>query len=358
MEYRLDRRDFLKGACCLTAAGILFPWDAFGANWPTRPITGVVGFGQGGGVDQTSRTIMPGMEASLKGTINIINKPGAVASIATDFVWKSPSNGYTWLFTATFNDMQRCNGYHQSVPYKDWQFYGIDSSIMSWSVVPDSPIKSFDELLDMARKKPGEITVGNDGVGSTWHLGSALMESIAKVKFKHIAYKGGAEATLGALQKEINVVGSGLHEHVEHVRAGRLRNLAVFTAEPIAVARMDPFDPVTKWLPGAKSSCPYGGGATLALRRDTDAAILKSVEQALLAAGKTDAFLNRLKNTIRFANLKTGAEADKQAAVKEVVTSKILKDLGIAKFGPKDLNLPEIEDFDSWWPPKDYKPRI
>ncbi len=298
------------------------------------------------------------MEKYLNASINVINKPGAVASLATDFVWKKPADGHWWLFSSTYNKLLRCNGYHETVPYLDWQFYGVDVSIMSWSVDADSPIKNFGDLVLLARKDPGRITVSNSGTGGVWHLGNSLLESVANVKFNNISYSGGKDATLAALQKETDVVGSGIHEHIEHIKSGRLRNLAVFTSSPINVPGYDDLGPVTNWVPNMEPHAPFGGGGSMALRRDTDTEILKSIEAGFLQATQSEAFLERMKKKFRFANVRTGEAADKTAALQETVASKILKELGVAKFGHKDLGLPDPEDFEAWWPPKGYQPRI
>lgn len=359
MTSESNRRAFLKRIAYFSAGSSLLTMGrAFAAEWPSQPITGVVGYGQGGGVDSTSRTLIPAMEDELKATINMINKPGAVASVATDFVWKKPADGNWWLFSSTYNKLLRCNEYHQTVPYLDWQFYGIDVSIMSWSVVADSPIKDFGDLIDRAKKNPGKITVSNSGVGGVWHLGNAMLESAVGTSFNNVAYKGGAPATLAAMQKEVEVVGSGIHEHIEHIKAGRLRNLAVFTAVPLKIAGSDDMQPVTNWVPALKNAAPYGGGASLGLRRDTDPEILRSIERAVLAAGKSEPFLDRMTKKVRFPNIKTGEAADREAAFQELSASKVLKELGVAKLGHKDLGYPDPSEFDAWWPPKGYKPRI
>lgn len=359
MPNETNRRSFLKGIAYLSAGTTFLPLSqALGASWPSQPITGVVGYGQGGGVDSTSRTLVPTMERELNATINMINKPGAVASVATDFVWKKPANGYWWLFNSTYNKLLRCNEYHDTVPYLDWQFYGIDQSIMSWSVVPDSPIKDFGDLIARAKKEPGKVTVSNSGVGGVWHLGNALLEAEIGTTFNNVAYKGGAPATLAALQKEVDVVGSGIHEHIENIKAGRLRNLAVFTAEPLKIAGVEDLQPVTNWVPSLKNAAPYGGGASLGLRRDTDPEILRAIEKALLAAAKSKPFLERMEKKVRFPNVTTGEAADRAAAFQELSASKVLKELGIAKVGHKELGYPDPSEFDAWWPPKGYKPRI
>jgi tripartite-type tricarboxylate transporter receptor subunit TctC len=354
-----NRREFLKGIGYLSAGGILLPInEAFAARWPSQPITGVIGYRQGGGTDSTARTLIPALEEGTKGTINAINQPGAVASVATDFVWKKPADGHWWLFSSTYNKLLRCNGYHDTVPWKDWQFYGIDVSIMSWSVVPDSPIKSMGDLVNLAKKKPGKVTVSNSGVGGVWHLGNALLESATGTSFNNVAYKGGAGATLAAMQKEVDVVGSGIHEHIEHIKAGRLRNLAVFTPEPLKIEGTDDMQPVTNWVSALKNSAPYGGGGSMGLRRDTDPEILKTVEKAFLSATASKPFLDRMKKKVRFPKVRTGADADKEAALQELAASKILKELGIAKVGHSELGYPDPSEFEAWWPPKGYKPRI
>ena len=351
------RRNFIRNSGMFVSS-LFMPMKAFSEAWPSKPITAVVGYKQGGGTDSTARTLVPTMEQNLGATINVINKPGAVASVATDFVWNQPADGHWWLFSSTYNKLLRCNGYHQTIPYMDWQFYGVDVSIMSWSVVEDSPIKNFGDLLTMAKNKSEQITVSNSGTGGVWHLGNSLLESVAGVKFKNVAYKGGKDATLAALQKEVDVVGSGVHEHIEHIKSGRLRNLAVFSSQPLKLPEQDDLIPVSEWVPGLLAHSPFGGGGSMGLRRDTDPAILKSIESAFEEATQSQAFLDRMKMKFRFANVRTGADADKTAALQEVVASKILKELGVSKYGHRDLGLPEPEEFEAWWPPKGYTPRI
>ncbi|MEM7194337.1 MAG: tripartite tricarboxylate transporter substrate binding protein [Pseudomonadota bacterium] len=354
----VNRRRFLTDSGCIATALSLFPATTLASSLSENPITAVVGYKQGGGTDSTARTLTPTMGEHLSGTVNIINRPGAVASLATDFVWNKPADGYWWLFSSTYNKLLRCNGYHNTVPYLDWQFYGVDVSIMSWSVPENSPIRDFGDLIARARKNPGSVTVSNSGTGGVWHLGNSLLESVGKLSFKNIAYKGGKDATLAALQGEVDVVGSGVHEHIDHIRSGRLRNLAVFSDRPLPVPGQESLIPASEWIPELSEHSPFGGGGSMALKRDTDPGILRSVEAAFLAATESVAFKDRLQKKYRFANVKTGEAADKTAALQEVVASKILHELGVAKFSNRDLGLPDPSEFESWWPPKGYESRI
>lgn len=350
MSTAFTRRHLLKGFGLGIGAAAFMPATlGRAAGWPEQPVTAVVGFSPGGGIDGTTRTITGQMAPILNATINTVNRPGAAAHVATDYVLRQPADGYSWLFSATYNKGHRAQKISDRVPYKDWQFYGIDTSIMSWSVPVDSPIKDFAELVDRAKKSPGSISISNSGVGDVWHLGSVLMQQSAGVEVKDLPYKGGAPATLAALQKEVQVVGSGIHEHVEHIKSGRMRNLAVFTDEPLEVAGVGTFKPVTEFVPAMKSSAPYGGGATMALRRETDPAILKSVGEALTKGAAEPAFKENMAKRVRFIRVVSGAEADKAAAHGEVVTANLLAKIGMAEVSPEDLNLPTIEAFDEWW---------
>lgn len=353
----ITRRKFMEYVMA-SGATLMLPQVAFGADWPTRPITGVIGYSAGGGTDTIARGISGGMESFIGGTVNCINQPGATGSIATDFVWKKPSDGYWLLFVSNYNKFLRVTKKHDTVPWKDWQFYRLSSTTMSFAVTPDSPIKTFGDFLDMAKKNPGKVSIGNSGVGGTWHIGALLLERAAGIKLHHIAYKGGKKATLAALQGEVNVAGTGIHEQISAIKAGKLRNLCVFDANPMKLGGFE-FDPITKYLPEAKDDCPYGGGTTPALKRDTDPGVLKKFAKAFEKAQDDKNYSQILAKKGINKLFRIGADADKDCARNEVVTATLLYESGVGKAHPqKDLGLPKLEDFNTWWPPKGYEPRL
>lgn len=353
----LGRRDVLKSLGAVAGLAAIAGRSAFAADWPTQRINCVVGFNTGGGVDSITRLLMPNIEKFLKSdTVRIVNQPGAASALAVDFVWKKPADGYWWAAGSGYNRAFRVLGLHKSVPYKDWQFYGIDSSIMSWAVKPDSPIKDFGDFLDRVRKDTNSVTVSNSGPGDAWHIGNLLLERMSGVKLRQIPYADG-DGVMPALTGEVQVSAAGFHEQNQHFAAGRLRNLAVATSAPL-VTEQGTFQPVTNWVPELKSLTPIGGGVTFMLRRDNDPAILKRVAEALVFAINQPQFLEALKKRARVTAIYSGAAADRKAALEEVTTATLLQSAGLAKVSPKDLGLPDIKEFDSWWPPKDYKPVI
>jgi tripartite-type tricarboxylate transporter receptor subunit TctC len=356
MKKGMERRDFLKLAAA-SGATLLLPKFAFGAEtWPERPPTGVVGFGPGGGIDMVGRSLSAAMEPFIGTNINVINKGGASSSIAMDYVWTKPPDGYWWLFVSKYAGRLRAMKMHQTCPWKDWQHFRAGATIWCVSVIPESPIKDFADLLDRAKKNPGKIKVSNGGIAGMEHFGVMLLQKSAGVKFHHVPYDGGKKATLAALQKEVDVVAHGIHVAISYLKAGKLRHLAAFQADPMKIGKIE-FIPITKYVPAAKKYCPYGGGASMALRRDTDVAILKKIEKAFWEAQKDPRYKAFLEKQVIMQFAKSGKEADREAAFTEVSESWLLKELGLAKLDPeKDLGLPKLDDFDEWWPPKDYKP--
>lgn len=351
----LKRRTFLKalgmGALSLPFAGVLNP--AAAADWPSKPIRLVIGYGAGGGTDIFNRSLVQGMEGPLKATINATNMPGSVAAVATNYVYTKPADGYLWLGTSNFNKFLRVMNYHKSNPWKDWVWFPGAGTTQGWAVKPDSPLKTFQDLLDLAKK--GSASLSTSGVGGIWHEGDAIMANAAGVKFNYVPYKGGAPATMACLQGEVTAVGSGMHEQVEFIKTGKLRNLAVFSDQSMVVGGVT-CEPVTKYVPALKEYAPFGGDITMALRKDTPIEILKAVNQAFLKGINDPKFEAILEKKIAYKMKMTPAQAAKMAAKKESVTAWTFKELGIAKADPKDFGIPRPEEFEAWWPPKDYEP--
>jgi putative tricarboxylic transport membrane protein len=352
------RRDFLKLMGAAGAATTL-PFDAsFAASLTSRPITQVVSTSLGGGVDTVARNLEPLMEHNLGGaTINSINKTGGTSSIATKYVFSQPSDGHTWLACPGFDRGLRILNLDNTVNYKDWQYYGCDTSYMSIAVLPDSPIKSLEDLLEKGRKEPGKLRMATNGPGGTWYLAALLVERASKAKYKLVPYKGGAPAMKSCLAGETDVTCNGLHEQLPFIKAGKLRNLAVAVSAPLTIQGVT-LKPITDVLPSLKEVTPIGGGFSLALKRNTDSAILKQIADAWLKSIADPKFQAVEAKKPRFPDPVVGEKADRRAALWDCVASNLLVDAGLNKKSLKELDIPSIEDFGKWWPPKGYKPVI
>jgi tripartite-type tricarboxylate transporter receptor subunit TctC len=362
----LDRRQFLGVAGAAGAAAItplvIAPKGANAAKWPERAITTVVMYGAGGGTDTVLRAITAEMAKSTGWEVNVINKPGAVGGVATKFMLGKPTDGYWWLGAANYNKFVRVMGHSDSVAWQDWQYFQGGNSLASWSVRPDSPYQTLEDVIEAARKNPGKISISTSGTGGLWHELAAIVAEAAEIKLKFVPYKGGKPATLAGLQGEVDITGGGVHEHIEHIRAGKLRNLQQTGAEDLQVEGVGTLRSVGKAIPSLQSSLPLGGIYNLALKRDTPVEILKEIGAAWDKAFQSDAWNAVAKKKFFQTDVRMGEAADRRAAQVECITAdtfnRVKDQIGKPVKTAAELGLPAPKDFDKWWPPKGYKPRM
>lgn len=328
---------------------------------PPREITMVIGYAPGGGTDTVARAIGDAISEETGWTISYDNKPGNSGALATEYVDNRDPDGLTWLAVSNYNRFLRPWDYYESVPYEDVQFFRVSTTYMSISVREDSPFEDFSDLIAAAEADPGSVTMSNAGIGNTWHAGAVLLEDRAGVTFDHVPYDGGAEAALAAIQGEVDVVTSGLHEQVDQLQAGTLRNLALFTDEPTevdALPELDALQPVTDTVPEAAADLPFGGGTSIGLPRDTPAEIVEAFEEAMIQAMATDSFREAMEANVISPQLRTGTLADEAAALDEVQEFWLLRNLDMPGNAPEDFDIPETDEFEAWWPPEEYEESV
>ncbi len=362
----VDRRQFLGGVGLAGAAAVtqlvISPRSARAAKWPEYPITTVVMYGAGGGTDTVLRVITAEMAKSTGWDVNVINKPGAVGGVATKFMLGKPANGYWWLGAANYNKFVRVMGHSDSVAWEDWQYFQGGNSLASWAVKSDSPYQTLEDLLAAAKKNPGKISISTSGTGGLWHELAAIVSETAGINLKFVPYKGGKAATLAGLNGEVDIAGGGVHEHIEHFRAGTLRSLQQTGKDDLQVEGVGTLRSVGNIIPALKPLLPLSGIYNLAMKRDTPLEILQEVAKAWSAAFQTDAWNAIAKKKYFQTDVRIGEAADRRAAQVECVTAdtftRVQDQIGKKVKSTKELGLPNPADFDKWWPPKGYKPRM
>ena len=361
---RLGRRRLWLTAAVVAAATaqLAISSGEVRAAWPERPITVVVMYSAGGGTDTVIRTLAKEMAKSTGWTINVINKPGAVGGVATRFMLNKPDDGYWWLGAANYNKFVRVMGHSTSKAWQDWQYFQAANSLASWSVRPSSPFKTFEDVIAAAKKNPGKITISTSGTGGLWQELALIVSQGAGIKLKYIPYKGGKPATLAGLQGEVDIAGGGVHEHIEFIRAGKLRNLQQTGRTDLDVPGVGKLRSVGNALPSLKPLLPLSGIYNIALKRSTSVAILKKIEKAFVAAVNSQAFQAIAKRKYFDVDIRTGADADRRSAQVEAVTAAtfyaVRNQIGKKVLSAQELGLPDPRDFDKWWPPKGYSPRM
>lgn len=160
----------------------------------------------------------------------------------------------------------------------------------------------------------------------------------------------------------MDIAGGGVHEHVEFIRAGKLRNLQQTGKDDLIVPGYGTLPSVGNIIPSLKPLLPIGGIYNIALKRETPVEILEKIKTAFVAGVKSEAFAKIAKRKFFEIDIRWGEAADRRAAQVEAVTAatfvKLQKHIGKKVRGPRELGLPDPSEFDAWWPPKGYKPRM
>lgn len=228
--HRIHKRAFL-GILALSAAA----WASCAAAqaWPTRPVSIIVPFPAGGTTDVLARALGQELSKSLGQPVIVENKPGAGATLGADYVAKAKADGYTLLMGAV----------HHTIATSVYKKLGYDfekdlAPITTVALVPNVlvvnpqvPAKTVQELLALARTEPGKLTYGSNGTGTGQHLIGAQFEGMGGVQLLHVPYKGSGPLTTDLLGGQITMSFDTITPVLPHIRAGKLRALAVTTAK-------------------------------------------------------------------------------------------------------------------------------
>jgi tripartite-type tricarboxylate transporter receptor subunit TctC len=212
---------------------LFFAVEGLAQGWPSRPIRMVVPLSPGGFADVPGRILAARLSSSLGYNVFVENRPGAGGTIGADFVAKSAPDGYTLLFTGTPHVISAW--IYKKLPYdplKDFEPVALVASGPYVLVVnPQLPVHSIRELIAAAKAQPGKIDYASSGNGSAQHLVSALFASMAGIELNHVPYKGSGPAMQDLLGGQVKVSFAGIPNVLPHVKAGRLRALAVSTPQ-------------------------------------------------------------------------------------------------------------------------------
>jgi tripartite-type tricarboxylate transporter receptor subunit TctC len=214
---------------CLALA-VLAAGAAAAEGYPSKPIRFVVAFPPGGGTDLVARTIAPRLAERLAQQVLVDNRPGAGGNLGTEIVAKSAPDGYTMLMGSVGPLAINASLFARMPfdPLKDLAPVTLAASTPNILVVhPSLPVTTVQELIALAKARPGGINFASSGQGTPAQLAGELFNSMAGVKMVHVAYKGAAPALADLLGGQVQVMFSTMPPALPHVSAGRLRALAV-----------------------------------------------------------------------------------------------------------------------------------
>jgi tripartite-type tricarboxylate transporter receptor subunit TctC len=276
---KLPRRKFLH----LAAGGAALPFAAQIARaqaYPARPVRIVVGFAAGGPADIVARLIGQWLSERLGQSFIIDNRPGAGGNLGTELVIRAPADGYTLLLVATPNatnatlyDKLNFNFIRDIVPVAS-----THRAPYVMEVNPAVPAKTVPEFIAYAKANPGKMNMASAGIGSAQHISGELFKMMTGVNMIHVPYRGAASALTDLIGGQVQFMVDVMSASVEHIRAGKLRALAVTTRTRSEA--LPELPTVGDFVPGYEAS----GWAGLGAPRNTPIEIIDQLNKAINAS--------------------------------------------------------------------------
>ena len=320
-----SRRSVLAGVAGLATAAALR--DARAAPYPERTITLVVPFAPGGSTDILARIVTEHLQRSLRQPVIVENRTGASGNIGTAAVARSAPDGYTLLFnTMSVHTMN--HALFTAMPFDgvgDFSPITLLAHVLNTMVAhPSIPATNVREFIEYAKASPGKIAYASAGAGSTNHLCGALFEKLAQVSMVHVPYRGGAPAVADTVAGQTQLMFTAGTQSLEHVKAGKLRLLAVTEGKRSSLLPDVPT--VAETLPGFEMAVWYGAYGPAGLPKEIVASLNAEIGRILflpeVKKRMEDIAVETAKSSPEELGALTRADADKWG--------KIIKQLGIA----------------------------
>lgn len=214
-------------------AALILTTQLYAQAYPHRPIRLIVPFSAGGAADVPGRFLTQKLSETMGQQVVVDNRPGAGSTIGAEQVAKAPLDGYTLLMTSNTHFVSAA--LYKKLAYDSLNDFAPITQVTSAPNVivvhPSLPVKTVRELITLAKAKPGNIDYASSGNGSTQHLTGALFTKMAGINMTHIPYRGSGPATSDLLAGQVTVGFPGIAGMLQHIKAGKLRVLAVTSAK-------------------------------------------------------------------------------------------------------------------------------
>jgi tripartite-type tricarboxylate transporter receptor subunit TctC len=249
-------------------------------DYPNHPVRWLVGYPPGGSTDICARLVGQYLAEHLYRQFAVDNRPGAGNNLATEMAAHSPPDGYTVFLVNPANAIN-------ATLYKNLPFNFIDDmapvagfirvpNIME--VNPNVPAKTVREFIDYTKANPGKVNLASSGIGTSVHLSGALFMMMTGVNMVHVPYRGAGPALTDMLAGQVQVMFDNMPSSIGHIRAGRLRALAVTTA--VREKSLPDVPTIAETVPGYEASAWFG----MAVPKGTPRPIIDKLNKTINAA--------------------------------------------------------------------------
>ena len=201
-------------------------------GWPAKPVRLISQFPPGGGTDLIARNLIPELSKSFGQNFVLEHKPGAAGNIAADHVAKSAPDGYTILIANNTIVIQAAMQPKLSFDvHKDFTPVGsVASTAVALAVHPDQPVKTVQDLINLARAQSGKVAYSSCGTGTAMHLAGELFKQLGKIDMTHVPYKGCGPAIVDGISGQVPILFNTITNTTPQAKAGRLRIVAIASA--------------------------------------------------------------------------------------------------------------------------------
>jgi tripartite-type tricarboxylate transporter receptor subunit TctC len=218
----------------IIATPTLFAGALSAQTYPAKPVRIVAAYPAGGSVDIVARMVGQRLTETMGRTFLIDNRSGASGSIGTDYVAKSPPDGYTLLMGSPAA-LVSTPAIYSKLPFNPLSdFAPITLIVIQPNVLvvhPTIPVRSVSQFIELAKRQPGALNYGSSGLGSSQHMAAELFRYYTKVSITHVPYKGGAPALTDLVGGQIGLMFETIPTAIPHIKAARLRALGVTTRQ-------------------------------------------------------------------------------------------------------------------------------
>ena len=247
------RRDFLRTAAAGAMLPVL-PGIARAQAYPTRPVRIIVGVSAGGTTDISARVVAQWLTTRMGQPFVVENRPGGATNIAAEAVVRSAPDGYTMFWANTANAVNTSLFKNLSFSFSN-DFAPVAVAIrvpLVMNVNPSVPANTVKEFIAYAKANPGKINMGSGGKGATGHVSGELFQMMTGLKLQHIPYRGEVPAMTDLISGQVQLVFATMGSSIQHIKAGKLKALAVTTAT--RAADLPDVPSLAKSLPGYEAS--------------------------------------------------------------------------------------------------------
>jgi tripartite-type tricarboxylate transporter receptor subunit TctC len=320
------------------AALPLLPGTAAAQAFPARELTGIIMWGAGGATDVVARALTPIAERALGQSIVLQNRPGGAGAISVQAVATAAADGYTLLYGAENPQLHKVLGLGQR-DYAD--FFPVNLTARGVAVVVanrDKPWASMKDVVAEAQRNPGRLRMGATGPGGLPHVVGAMINTVTQMRVIAVPFDGEGPGLTALQGGHVDFMPVGLGAAAEHIRAGRVKPLAVVNTE--AVPTLPDVPPITADLPGMARLLPWGPFYGVWVRREVPEAARARLVAAFREAAASEAFTTLMRNAGNIMMNISGEEADAFLRRWQSVTAWTLQEAGAARRSPEEFGIP------------------